>query len=420
MKKKIFLALMCLASMSMFIACDPVNNPDSIDDDNPVAGTDGYWCWKLTTTIPMDGTDDYVEVEYTWDTEEHLIQYIPLLNESLKESGGKVVYEKSSAKDKDECQELDDTQGGGNQEEISDWNAHYDKAEPGIYMNGNELLAKGTDGSIFHIDDVTSLQMPGAAGGKECIPNNWDAYDGKMSTYFFWMDYYNDIDNNWQTYTYQDTVFYKNQVEWSSKDDALLQGGVTYFMFFKDYKKVAEAGDFEQTYIEIAKRVQVRGPIVSPSKMVLQYKKMNCRWLSDLYPADMEAKGYVFKYTGSGNITSMEVNRVFEWGKSVNNPKVAWLPQCNIDDVAYVIVDIQGATAEDVKAYIAKVKAEGHYTRVLYDGNGEEEGLIGFSADSWDYEPGEGIDGYVYPTYEVSLFGDLLHIEFTVAKVGFV
>ena len=418
MKKKIFFALMCLASITLFMACNPVNNPDPIDDDNPVAGTDGYWCWKITTTIPMEGTDDYVEVEYIWDTEEHLLEYIPLLNESFKESGGKVVYEKSTAKDKNECQELDDNTGG-NYEEITDYKAHYEEAEPGIYMNGNDLLAKGTDGSIFHIDDVTSLQMPGAMGGKECIPNNWSAYDGKMSTYFFWMDYYNDIDDNLFTYTYKDTVFYKNQEEWSNKEDALLNGGITYFMFFKDYVKVAEAGDFEQTYINIAKRVQVRGPIVPPSKMVLQYKKYNCQWLSDLYPADMEDKGYVFRYTSSGNIYTMEVDRVFDWGKSVNNPKVAWLPACNIDDVAYVIVDIRGAKAEDVKSYIAKIKAEGHYTRILYDGAGEEEGSIVFSADSWDYEA-EGFDGYVYPTYEVSLFGDYLHIEFTVAKVGFV
>ena len=421
MKKYLYLALMCLLSAGMFMSCDPVNPTNPTDEDNPAAGTDGYWCWKLTTVIPMEGTDDYVEVEYTWDTEEHITQYVATMNEMGKESGTTVKYEKSTAKDKNECQKLDDEQGGGNGGEITDWTLHYQQAEPGIYMNGNDLLAKGTDGSIFHIDDVTSMQIPGAAGGKECIPNNWHAYDGKMSTYFFWMDYYNDNDGNWQTYTYQDTVFYKNQTEWSSKEDALRNGGITYFMFFKDYKKVDEAGDFEQTYINIAKRVQVRGPIVPPSKMVLQYKKYNCQWLSDFYPADMEAKGYVFKYTGAGSIFTMEVDRVFEWGASVNNPKVAWLPKCDIDDVAYVIVDIRNAKAEEVKAYIAKIKAEGHYTRIV--GDIEADGIISFEADSWDWEAPEGseIAGYVYPTYTIFFTEDgMLRIEFTVAKVGYV
>ena len=77
----------------MFMSCDPVNPTNPTDEDNPVAGTDGYWCWKLTTVIPMEGTDDYVEVEYTWDTEEHITQYVATMNEMGKESGTTVKLE---------------------------------------------------------------------------------------------------------------------------------------------------------------------------------------------------------------------------------------------------------------------------------------------------------------------------------------
>ena len=348
--KKVYLALMCLAVVAMFTACDDkkTNEPEEQTTQDP-----------SKPDVPDDGDDDY------------------------------------------------------------DWGKAYRETDPGIYMNGNELLAKGTDGSIFHIDDITSMQQPQAAMAPECIPNNFDAYDGKWSTFFFWMDYYNDNDGNLMTFTYQDTVFYKVQEEWDESTKQDINAMMFLFSAIKSYTKVAEASDFENTYIAIAKRVQVRGPIVPPSKMVPQYKKYNCEWLSEWYPKDMEDKGYVFKYTGSGKIFSMEVNRIFEWGKSVNNPKVDWLPACNVDDVSSIKIIIHGASAEDAKAFIAKIKQDGHYTRISAEFDTGE--VISFAADSWDYEPGEGKVGYVYPSYSVVFTSaGYLTIEFNVAKVGFV
>ena len=420
MKKYFYLLLACTF---MFASCDPVT-PDVPDEDNPTAGTNGEYCWKLTTTVPMPGTDDYVEVEYEWNTEEEIIRIVTTLNEAYKETGTKVTYEKSSAKDKNECIELDNN-AGGNGDEITDWKKHYQEAEPGIYMNGNELLAKGTDGSIFHIDDVTSLQTPGAGGGKPCIPNNWHAYDGKSSTYFFWMDYYNDNDGNWMTYTYEDTVFYSVEDKWApSLLEAAIDadGGRINFMFFKDFKKVEDAGTFEETYVKIAKRVQVRGPIVLPSKMVQQYQEHGFgQWRDDLYPADMEAKKYVFRYTGGGTVSAFEVDHVFEWGKSAGNPKVAWLPSaCQTDDVAYVIIDIDNVSEADAKAFIDNIRTNGFYSRIITDAS--EDGIMAFEADSWDYWEKNNIeftsDGYVYPTYKIIYFDGKLSIEYTVSKVA--
>jgi len=424
MKKYFYLLLtICLSTMVM-VSCNlPKPDPDDpTEETNPKAGEDGYWCWKVTTTIPMEGTDDYVEVSYEWETEEEIVRVVATLNEMHKATGGKVTYEKSSAKDRKECADLDDA-AGGNIDDLLDYKATYEKAEPGIYMNGNTLLAKGTDGSIFHIDDVTSLQTPGAAGGKPCIPNNWEAYDGKSSTYFFWMDYYNDNDGNLWTYTYEDTVFYSVEDKWAP---ALLEEAIDgvrmNFLFFKDYKKVEDAGNFEETYIKIAKRVQVCGPIVPPSKMVQQYQEHGFgKWRDDLYPADMEAKKYVFRYTGGGTITSFEVDHVFGWGASASNPKVVWLPSsCQTDDVAYVIIEIDNVSEADAKAFIDKVRAEGFYSRILSDSS--VEGIMSFQADSWDYWEKKNIDftgdGYVYPEYQIMYFDGKLKIEFTVSKVG--
>ena len=347
--KKVYLALMCLAVVAMFTACD-----------------------EKKTNEPEDQT--------TQDT---------------NKPGGD-----------------DDTPATG-------WAEAYRKAAPGIYMNGNDLLAKGTDGSAFHIEDVTVFPRTEAKGAlmTSCQFGAYHAYDGKWSTYEFWQEYYNEMDDNIFTNDFKDTIFYKTQTEWDESSKEMMEA--TFgpdFMYLSNYTKIADASDFEGTYKEIAKRYQTQGPIVPPSKMVLQYKKMNCQWLSELYPKDMEDKGYVFKYTGSGKIASMEVDRVFEWGKSVNNSKVDWLPKCNIDDVAYVIVKIDGATAEDVKAYIAKIKKEGHYLQVTSDI--DEDGYIAFGADSDNYNMPEGKVGYVYPTYEVLFFNGILTIEFTVSKVG--
>lgn len=421
MKKYLyFLLTLCLTGMLM-VGCNlPKPDPDdpTEETENPKAGDDGYWCWKVTTTIPMEGTDDFVTVEYQWETAEEIALYVETMNEAYKATGGKVTYEKSNAKDKNECSELDD-QAGSNIDDLTDWKKQYEKAEPGIYMNGNALLAKGTDGSIFHIDDVTSLQTPNAAGGKPCIPNNWRAYDGKSSTYFFWMDYYNDNDGNWMTFTYEDTVFYSVEDKWApSQLETAIDGdgGRMNFLFFKEYTKVEDAGNFEETYIKIAKRVQVCGPIVPPSKMVQQYQEHGFgKWRDDLYPADMEAKKYVFRYTGSGTVSSFEVDRVFEWGASANDPRVVWLPApCQTDDVAYVIVEIENVSEADAKAFIDKVRAEGVYSRIL--GDSSVDGIMGFEADSWDTEFTG--DGLVYPEYEIMYFDGKLKIEFAVSKVG--
>lgn len=415
MKKHSFFALICILSAVLFCACDlDIRGEEHADASNQEPGTDGYWCWEVIVT-----EDGVSTTGYWWKTDAGIELETQMLSEY---SGGtkEYSYSKLPNNDKDSCHNLNNNP--------LDWKANYEKAVPGIYMNGDELLAKGTDGSIFHIPDVNSLQTPGAAGGKECIPNNFHAYDGDRSTYFFWMDYYNDNDGNWQTYSYDDTVFYKVQTEWDDEQLDLAidtNGDRSAFMMFKDFARVADAGDFEETYLEIAKRVQVCEPIVSPSNMVLQYTKKKTEWLTDLYPADMEAKGYVFRYTGSGNITSMSVDRVFEWGKSVNDPKVSWLPQCQTDDVAYVTVEITDVSETDAKAFIDKVRTEGHYSRIVSDS--ASDGFIAFEADSWDYydedvhgPAPDGLAGYVYPSYKIVYTDGLMMIYFTVAKTGFV
>ena len=421
MKKYFYLALACLASVVMFVACEPTTGPDAPSgEDNPKAGENGEYCWKVTTTL---GGGLISTSEYWWETEEEIKTTIKALNDAAGENI--YSYEKSSAKDKNECEELDKA---AKEEDPThgnyDWKANYEKADPGIYMNENELLAKGTDGSVFHIADVTEYQQP-LEDAPEAIPAHWVGWDGKNSTYSFELHYYNDNDGNWMTHTYQDTVLYCMEEKW---DDAHLQdavdayGGRMAFMYFHSFKKIADAEDFDQTFVEIAKRYQKCGPIVKPSNMIQHYTEHYYnRWLSDFYPAAMESAGYVFKYTGSGTITQMSVKRIFQWGAQKEH--WTWHPYCAIDDVAYVTAEIANVSEADATAFVEKVKNEGHYTRVIPN----EFGLIGFSGDSYNYYDPEvhgpapdGLEGWVYPSYEIYLFDGTLHIEFVVVKSAFV
>ncbi len=425
MKKYFYLALVCFLSAGMFMACDPTNTPDNPgggDEDNPKAGENGEYCWKVTATLEGGLIST---TEYWWETEEEVKATVDALNSS---AGANIyTYEKSSAKDKNECDELDkaakdDDPTHGNY----DWKANYEKAEPGIYMNGNELLAKGTDGCIFHILDVTEYQQP-LEVAPEAIPAHWIGWDGKNSTYSFELHYYNDNDGNWMTHTYQDTVLYCMEKKWA---DAYLQdmvdadGGRMAFMNFHSFTKIADAGDFDQTFVEIAKRYQKCGPIMKPSEMIRHYTEyyMN-RWLSDWYPADMETTGYVFKYTGSGTITEMGVERIFQWGEPRDHWN--WIPWSVTDDVTAVTVTINNVSEADATAFINKVKAEGHYTRVYNDM--AADGVIVFGADSYNYYDDdvhgpapEGLNGWVYPSYSISYMDGRLTIEFYVAKTAFV
>lgn len=405
---------LCLSTM-LLVNCTPhTEEPENpTEEENPKAGENGEYCWKVTATT--DG-GLITSTEYWWDTEEEVKAAVDALNAAVGENI--YSYEKSNAQDKNECTELDnaakeDDPTHGN----FDWKTNYEKAAPGIYMNNNELLAKGTDGCIYYIPDVTQMQLPET--GDPCIPGRWQAWDGKSSTYSFSMYYCNDYN--------KDTVFCCTEHKWDAsqlEDMVDAYGGRIMFSAFHDYTKVADAGDFEQTYVELAKRVQVRGSIVKPSDMILCYTEHKCQWLSDRYPEEMEAKKYVFRYAGSGSIREMTINRSFEWGKNIDNPLWVWMPPCHVDEVATVIVELENVSETDAAAFIQKVREEGTFCRITEDV--ATDGYLSFDADSWNYydlypdEKGENQRGYVYPRYTLYYLGGMFHIEFNVVISYFV
>ena len=413
--KKYLLSMICAASVVMFVACDDDN---SGSDDNPVAGTDGNYCWKVTTNI-MEGISN---VSYMWDNELSVKAYVA----QMQASGLDIEYEKSSAKDYNECSKLQDGTADDLQSEIDKWlkGDKYESAEPGIYVNSErELVAKGTDGSVFIVPDTADFSDVVAPGVKPFYPTGFKAWDGQMSIYEFTMDCYNDNDGNWLTASYQDTVGTVRVGEYASSGiltsiDLVKTEFTLPFASFDDYTKIAEAGDFVTTYKAIATMLQKAGPIVAPADMVQKYTKYACQWLSDRYPAAMEQAKYVIPYTGSGNIQYMRVDREFEGGKTPDG--YVWLYPCDVDDVVEIEVLIENVSKEDADAYIQKVKTEGVYSQF-----NESNDIFTANSDNY-YDEGvhgpapEGTKGFVFPTYSVLYVNGNLFIKYTLSKVVYV
>lgn len=412
--KKYLLSMICAASVVMFAACDDDN---SGSDDNPVIGTDGNYCWKVTTNI-MEGI---TEVSYMWDNELNIKRYV----EQMQAPGLDIEYERSSAKDYNECSKLQDGTADDMQSEIDKWlkGDKYESAEPGIYVNSErKLVAKGTDGSVFMIDDTSQFLSTLAMYCEPFYPAGFQAWDGKSSIYSFSMDYYNDNDGNAFTSHYEDTIGTVVVAEYPASGlysiDAVKLEFTMPFMSFDDYNKIAEAGDFETTYKTIAKMLQKAGPIVVPADMIQKYTKFDCQWLSDRYPAAMEQAKYVIPYTGSGNIKYMRVDREFEGGKTSNG--YVWLYPCDVDDVVEIEVVIENVSKEDAAAYIQKVKTEGVYSQF-----NENNDIFTANSDNYYDEDvhgpaPEGTKGFVFPTYSVLYVNGNLFIKYTLSKVMYV
>ena len=240
--KKYLLTLMSVATVMMFAACSTDNSNDDGYDENPKAGTDGFWCWKVTTQV----TENLTQVEYMWNTELDVLAYV----NAMKQTGLNITYEKSNAGDKFACDEAEkaaDKQNLDDFEGLFDYKKHYENFEPGIYMRDNELLAKGTDGCTFHIPDVTDLASTGAMMGTPIYPTAFTGWDGRNTIYSFTVDYYNDNDGNLFTYTYEDTVFTVIKTEYSPTSTNILYSTetgaaveLTNFFDVTGYEKIAD------------------------------------------------------------------------------------------------------------------------------------------------------------------------------------
>lgn len=128
------------------------------------------------------------------------------------------------------------------------------------------------------------------------------------------------------------------------------------------------------------------------------YQSFDKGWRSDLYPNDMDVQKYVFPWTAKGDI-HMKVTRDNEWPENVSV-----IYPCIINHVCRIEANIYNFDMNDARALIAKIKAEGHYVRILSDIDYNIEGLdlVSFQADHWyeDEDPYLGIN-YFTPGYEV-------------------
>ena len=385
---------MSLAGVLTFAACDILDEAeDSVQE----------YCWKVTIDA---GDEAPLITTYHWNTKAE----IEIVVEGMKSNGYNVSYEKSSTGDADACEDLNTS----SLEDLFNFKKKYEETAPGIYMKGDSLLAKGTDGSIFVVPDVNDLGSPMS---EKFYPNRFEGYDGKATTYVFSMEYANDNDGNWLTQTFEDTIFYARKSEWAengddevySLDHALNALVYSYFYNISRFEKIADASDFDNTYVAIAKMVQKGGPIVKPSEMISKHTKYSPdHWLSELYPADMEAKKYVVPYTGKGSITYMSVDHLFENGKKEGT---FWIPEyVQTDDVSSITVMMSDVPVDDVRAYIQKITDEVPHSEVSNDLDTGE--IISFQIDSENYDE---MGVVVYPQYEIAYVASTKTLSITIS-----
>lgn len=296
----------------------------------------------------------------------------------------------------------------------------WENVTPGIYLgtdddfNPGDLIAKGTDGSII-VCDVKSSSAK--------VPGDFKGYDADHTTYTF----------SYGTYKGTDYLKYTKQVLCDKQGSSLLSIAnnvtaakklwgaecVNLVTFPKKYKKIANGGTFMENYKTICQKYQKLPFQDIKDQLLAEQVYYDVKWIDGLYPAEMNAKGWVIPYTGQ--MESMTVNRQYDWDR-VGERKIFY-GGCTWEKVDYVKATVTDATYEEVAAYIAKVKASGKYN-VVYEDTADGKSVISFKAGSNDEaENTDGYSGYIAPGYKITYTSALyntLSIEFSVVYTTFV
>lgn len=297
---------------------------------------------------------------------------------------------------------------------MNPWNS-WEKLEPGIYLgtedgyNKGDIIAKGTDLSMITCN---------VDGNYEVTPPDFKAYDGQNTLYTFGYD-----ERKGNKYLHKTLTVVSDQASTSSIStlssnvDAVrkLWGAncSALVMSPKKYKKIANGGDFLANYEKICQEYQNGLPYQAPDQqLTIEYTKFDTEWLYNLYPQDMNARGWVVPYTGKGKIEWCTVDRQRGWEEK-GTRKVLW-GGCSWENVTWVKAEISGLEFGDALEYVNKVKASGKFNQVIEDTASEELGVISFNATSDDSsESTEGFGGYIHPSYEIS-YSSLLYKTLTI------
>lgn len=307
--------------------------------------------------------------------------------------------------------------------DISNPWSSWDKVSPGVYLgtedgyNKDEVIAKGTDGSIITCD---------VDKGSSITPREFGGFDGTDTVYGFGGDKYKGSDYLWKTIdvmskepSNQSILTVSTNIDatkklWGAKGVGLITSP-------KKYKKLDKGGTFWDNYKFICSKYQDGGYVDPAQQLTTSYTVYDTKWLYDKYPSDMNARGWVVPYTGSGKIEWMTVCRQKGWDDR-GKRKTLW-GGCSFENITYVKAEISGISYDDAAAYVAKVKAEGKYNKLLHD-SADGSSMISFETCSDDStESTEGFSGYITPQYKISYTTTLfttLTVEFSVEYVTYV
>ena len=298
----------------------------------------------------------------------------------------------------------------------------WEKTKAGVYLgiadgwNKDEVIAKGTDGSII----VCKVD------GSGDLPREFSGFDGKNTIYTFGQSQYKGT----KIFTHTVSIVSETQ---STAMDAITANvtatkklwgakGIGLITTPKKYKKIAAGSDFWGNYKSICQKYQAGGYVAPENQLVTEYTEFDTKWFTDKYPKDMDARGWVVPYTGKGKIEWMTVSHQQGWDDHGN--RKVFYGGCDFADVTYVKAEITGITYDEAAEYLNKVKSSGKYN--VQSPDNYADGSTSFAFKAWsddNAESTEGYKGYICPNYDIkftSLLGPTLTIEFAVSYTTYV
>ena len=353
--KKVYLALMCLAVVAMFTACNEKKTNDPED--------------QTTQNDPSNPSDP-------------------------SNPGG----------------------GGNDDPNMTNWEKCIKNVKPGIYQGKTDeelglsnmgydkvILAVCEDGSAFYVQNATSGE-----GVAAIAP--FTVYDGKLTFYNVKAEkesgeYHYDrqiITCSKDPLTTLGNVTYdiKQQLKlFATKfgfDDYIYKGT----MIEKYFRRIDDAKDMTTTFQKVFNLVKHDGDFVALNNFfTYDHTIYGDGWHNELYPSSsMNAARWVVPYEGNGTIERFTVRRQRNWGYDAK--WYLFYGPCNYELVTYVECDVACDKDAAVAEYNLIKGMNDRYTDVINDAVNDY--FVWFEADSDDDDLDlSGYSGYIRPTYKV-------------------
>lgn len=268
-------------------------------------------------------------------------------------------------------------------------------------VESEEILAKTTDGGLFYKMNGNPLKNSAHDNDKLF---GWDGnrliyeffYDSNDNYYFYNLREFGDTPSEYVGYaTYESFAWWK---AFLLEEARAWKTGLWRNVLKKNYEKIADAGNFEETYHQIAQMIGSGDAPALSQQLLNTYAGYDVDWSyvsGKYYPKDMDDKNWVIPFTGSGYMEKITIQRVHNWNAPMSHLYWAY-GGCVIDNVSQITVQLSDVSEDEAKQYIEQVEASAKYNKTQADGWYYDFYFHGLT----EMEIPEGMNGIMWPEYK--------------------